>query len=77
MVQWEDTHKTGGAASKVGEFRLVVHHYVGFPPEQYLASCHGVFENKELKSKVLNEAKIEAEEILRFYLQRAIDALRQ
>lgn len=75
MAEWKYNHKKDSAQIQVGLFRLVVHHYTGYPPEQYLASCGGVFDLKILKSESLEEGKKEAEELLRSYLQSALDAL--
>lgn len=75
MAQWADSHKKDSSRLIVGAFRLMVHHYIGYPPEQFLASCHGVFERKELKSITLDEAKTEAANLLCKHLKDALGAL--
>lgn len=66
--EWKDDHD--GRASEIDfrSVRLVVHHYVGYPPDLWLLSVYGLREKVPLQSKTLVLAKVEALAWLRGYL---------
>ncbi len=71
-----DTDKTPKSwALKAGPFRLVVHRHIHYGPNQWLATCPGVFEHQELESEDADRAKLEAELLLRTLLVTSIGHL--
>lgn len=59
---------------ELGAFRLAVHHVFGGPKDEWFATCYGIFENKELVSKELDQAKTEALGLLKGVLEKALDS---
>jgi hypothetical protein len=49
-----------------GDLEISVHHYVGYPPEMWLMTCHQVcIGPRGLKSKDIEDAKAEAIGVVR------------
>ena len=49
-----------------GDLEISVHHYVGYPPEMWLVTCHDVrIGPRGLKSKDIEDAKNEAINVVR------------
>ena len=62
--------------AQIGMFRLIVHRYIHYPPDAWLASCRAdVFQKLELKSKDIDEAKREAVEKLKVICADALKAI--
>jgi len=57
-----------------GQFRLCVHHYHGCG-DRWFASCRSVFDLVPMKSKGIEEAKVEAIELLKKILTDALGEL--
>lgn len=58
--------------ARFGGFKLVVHHHIYYPKDQWLATCHPeLFTRRELQSKDLAEAQREAISMLRAELEKA------
>jgi hypothetical protein len=81
---WKDDYKKSAngepAGSELGTksgMRVVVHHYIGYPPEQWLATTYGpnLFDRLELKAKTLAEAKLETLATARTVLQTKLKEL--
>lgn len=75
MIKWEDKYRKEAVYAselKLGKFTLVVHRFVGYPKDMWLASSYGIFENKELASKDLAQAKIQAIAILQVMFEDAL-----
>lgn len=77
MNKWEDETKgyppvIKGSRIKFGNFKLSVHHYKGFPEDQWFVSSPYIFDCISLESKDLNEAKTQAKAMLQLVLQDAI-----
>lgn len=64
MANWKIAHNNISASLEVDKLRLVVHHWKDYPPDQWLASCSGLFEKIHLKSIELEDAMIEAESLM-------------
>ena len=81
MVKWEDKKKRYddptivSSTARVGMFRLSVHHHIYFPDDVWVATCYGMFEKVELKSKDLEEAKCQAVAKMQVVLEEAIDKI--
>lgn len=74
-MMWKDETKKGVVVSStatIGPFKLVVHHYIGCPPELWFATCYGLFTQNELKGSDLAESKIRAMALLKILLAQAI-----
>lgn len=76
MVEWKDKKNRSGDVEsseiRLGVFRLIVHRYVGYPPDMWLATCYGVFDKTEMKSKDIDEAKCQAKAKLQCLFLNAI-----
>lgn len=87
MVKWEDTSSWSDFDSKevravpkswtarIGRFRLTVHRHIQYEPDQWLASCPGVFECVELASKDVEQAKVQAVAKLQVICEDAIRSI--
>jgi hypothetical protein len=59
--------------AKAGRVQIVVHRHIHFPPDAWLLSCAALrIDNRQLKSKDVDEAKQEAVRIVRELLEEAI-----
>jgi hypothetical protein len=81
-MKWEEdkdyrTGKVRGTEARVGPLRIVVHHYIGYPPERWFVSAHGLrdIDRRELQARDLDAAKAEAIEVVRRWLTSALAAL--
>lgn len=83
MVNWKDISSFSQSdkvrtpncfETRCGKFRLIVHHYHGCG-DTWFASCHRIFEQHELKSKDIEDAKVEAVELLKKILTEALESL--
>jgi hypothetical protein len=86
MRVWEDisrwSHRDTAETKKTpkawracfGEFKLYVHHHNHYPPEVWLATCDGVFEQSEMTSIDIDEAKLQAMAKLQGILKEALDS---
>jgi len=45
---------------KVGSFYLHVHRHIHYPEDKWFASCSGLFSRRELASKEVRQAQIQA-----------------
>jgi hypothetical protein len=59
---------------RCGQFRLYIHHYFGCG-DTWFTSCRGVFDIVQLKSKDIEEAKVEAADLLKKLLTEALEKL--
>lgn len=74
-MRWQNRRNANdGAGSRLLGRTAAIHRHVDYPPDVWLLSAHGIagFTDAELKSKTLEEAKDEAEEILRDMLESAL-----
>lgn len=73
MVKWvqQDRHRDAFVAY-AGRFHLIVHRHIHYEPDQWLASCPGVFENNALASPDIEQAKCQAVAKLQVVLEAAI-----
>ena len=58
----------------VGPFEVKIHHHIHYPPEVWLATCNGVFEQLEMTSIDVDEAKCQAMAKLQGILKEALDS---
>jgi beta-glucosidase/6-phospho-beta-glucosidase/beta-galactosidase len=58
-----------------GEFKLVVHHYMSFDDDYWVASCEGVFDKIELRRGSILQAKAQAKAKLHTVLYEALCAI--
>lgn len=80
MAKWvQETYRKGVRMNnthiKVGEVRLCVHRFIGYPPDVWLASSEGFFNNRMLPSADLEAAKVEALAELRAEVDKVVAAL--
>ena len=82
MAKWEDETSGYGEDAVVkssrirfGYFRLSVHRHIHFPRIVWFASSPYLLECRELASRDLNEAKVQAKAILQCILQDAVDEM--
>lgn len=80
--EWEDvsSHRRGETdrtpkswACRIGVFRLVVTRSVHYSPDKWISRCAGIFNDYELKSVGIEDAKDEAAAILVKHLTQAKD----
>lgn len=73
MIKWQDTSSFSQRDTdrtprswtlEVGRFRLVVFRHRGIDPDLWFATCHGLFDTRELQRRDVGEAKEEALEML-------------
>ena len=85
MVEWKDatSYSQGDKEriprswkAQIGRFILTVHRYAGCGGV-WFASCHGLFETRELKSKDVDEAKCQAVAMLQVVCEEAIAVITQ
>jgi len=75
MKKWKDKNESYksdviiSSEIKYSYFRLSVHRHIQYESDAWLASCHPIFSAREMKSKNLNEAKIQAKSILQAILE--------
>jgi len=60
--------------ARIGQFRLSVHRHIYFKPDVWLCSCHGICDCQPLESKDIDQAKVEALQMFRAILAKAIEA---
>ena len=79
MAKWKDKKKrfdsdeVESSSIRLGQFRLLIHRHIHYPPDVWLASCHlGIFDQVELASKDLKEAKCQAKAKVQVILEDAI-----
>ena len=58
--------------AKFGGFSLILTRHIHYTPDEWVASCCGVFENKVMASKEVYDAAAEAVATLQFKLKAAI-----
>ena len=82
MKKWKDFGKLvdgdidiRSSEIRFGEFNLIVHRHIHYPKDMWLASCAYIFDQVELYSKNLDEAKTQAKAKLQVILQDALDEL--
>ena len=83
MLNWKDV-SSQSKSDKVrtpsafettcGTFRLCVHHYHDCG-DTWFASCRNLFDLRQLKSKDIEEAKVEAADLLKKLLTEALEKL--
>lgn len=78
MKKWE--HKTRGgeivaATLRAGNFKITVHRHIHWSPDMWLVSCYGLFDNKELASKDLEQAKCQAAALVQVALEAALKVI--
>lgn len=67
---WQKELREGKIAAMtltVLRWRILVHHYVGYPPELWMVTCHPFVDKKELQNTDLEKA---CDEALRFVQER-------
>jgi hypothetical protein len=76
MIKWEDDFNKHGeivsTRAKIGMFKIVIHRYTGYPPDQWFLSCYGLFEMVKLHPKDIKLAKIQATAKFQIILEEAI-----
>jgi len=82
MAKWKDKTRGYGESTiiegseiKFGQFRLSVHRHIDHPKDMWLASASYIFNCKELASKDLRQAKVQAKAILQVILQDTVDEI--
>jgi hypothetical protein len=56
--------------------RVTVHNYIGHDPNEWFVTCHDLgIEKVDLKSETIEEAKVEALQLVLKRAQRAVEAL--
>jgi len=73
MAKWKNSHNREESKITLGRFILHIHRHIHYPKDQWLASSHGIFSCRELTMRTLSGAKKEAIEIIKMYLQDAIN----
>lgn len=77
-MKWNDEIRRGvveASTIKIGAFKLVVHHYIGYPPELWMATCHDLFSQKEMPGLNLEESKTKAVSILKNILEKSLNEI--
>lgn len=78
MATWDDIKRNGeivASSLKAGKFKILVHRHIHYPPDTWLLDCYGLFDNKELASKNLEEAKCQAAALVQVELETAVKAI--
>lgn len=82
MSKWKNKGKGYGDNSTIqgsdisfGQFRLSIHRHISYPKDKWLATCGYLFSCRELSSKDLEQAKIQAKSLLQCILQNALDKI--
>lgn len=75
---WTDEIRRGVvAASKLqaGKFIISVHRHIHYPENVWLLSCSGLFDNRQLASELLSEAKCQAAALVQVDLEAAVQVI--
>ena len=81
MQKWKDRKKSyyspeiESSTATFGRFRLDVHRHITHPPDVWLASCGNLFNQIEMASKDLSQAKIQAKAKLQVILEDAVSEI--
>ena len=72
---WGKDSITKGSEIKFGQFRLSIHRHIDHPKDMWLASASYIFGCRELASKDLSQAKVQAKAMLQCIFQDAVDEI--
>ena len=75
MKSWTEIRNRGevvGANCRAGDLKISVHHYIGYPEDQWFVSCSPFFNVKLLYSEHLEEAQCQAAAMVQVKLGEAI-----
>ena len=75
MKKWKDKERGDVIVESevmLGRFGLSIHRHISCDPEQWLATCYGLFSQKVLGSKDLNQAKCQAVAMVQEILEVAL-----
>ncbi|MBB3048907.1 hypothetical protein FHR99_003181 [Litorivivens lipolytica] len=78
-IDWEDKFKRHdsneivGSELAIGGHRLSIHRHIYHEPDAWLSSCDGFFSQQKLSTKELDEAKVEALQLMQTELRSRIE----
>jgi hypothetical protein len=80
MAKWNDKNRNGVVVEstvQLGRFKLSVHRHIFYEPDQWLASSYGLFESKLLTSTDFEQAKAQAQNVLKQHLEQVLAELNE